>query len=327
MIDRTFNAHPNRTKALLALFREFSDTLRFHIEIHPSLLTPKIINILTDLPNELLHIEAGLQSLDDLVLTSSGRTGSSHSAIEALHHLKTCNRFEIHADLIAGLPHYTLSRIKKDVKELISISLDEIQLETLKLLPGTLMRHQAASFGITYAPLPPYELLSIPSMPPKALYEAQQLSRLLDGWYNHKSDWHKPFVQLTLEEPCFLDTFLSHLMQKQLLEQPLSAERRGLLLFDFCSKHHPTHLPNISAAWISAGYSLKKPPGQLAIPYKPPHNNHPNIRFYHLSTPSGDYWFGFDRTEERRKPAIVLQNFPTTLSDLIQENTQTSIFL
>jgi len=310
VLDRTFNANPKRTKALCALFREFTGTIRFHIEIHPAILTTSIIDILEDIPNGLLHIEAGIQSLDDHVLASSGRIGNSHSAIEAIRRLKACNRFEMHADLIAGLPNYTLSRLKEDIKKLISLGLDEIQLETLKLLPGTKMRNQAASFGISYAPLPPYEVLSTPSMPPEALYEALQLSRLLDGWHNGHSEWHKPFVQLTLDNSCFLDTFLHHLMQKQLLEQPLSAEHRGLLLYDFCRIHYPTFLPEISAAWIAAGYSLKKAPGLQAVPYKNLKNNNPDIQFYHLSAPSGNYWFGFDRKVERRKPVLTLRNKP-----------------
>ncbi|MCL2727535.1 MAG: DUF4080 domain-containing protein [Bacteroidales bacterium] len=310
ILDRTFNVNLKRTSSLLALFCEFSGVLRFHIEIHPALLTSNIINILSDLPNGLLHIEAGIQSLDDIVLESSGRVGNSHRSTQGIRLLKACNRFEIHADLIAGLPHYTLERIKKDVKELMSLQLDEIQLELLKLLPGTKMRDKASSLGIIYAPTPPYEVLATPSMSQEALYEVQQLSRLLDGWYNGKGEWRKPFVQLTLAESCFLDNFLHELMQKQLLEQPLSAERRGLLLYEFCAQHYPARLPEISVAWILAGFSLSKTPGKQAVLLKNQNDNNSQIRFYHLSVPTGDYWFGFDRTQERRKPAVVLRHPP-----------------
>jgi hypothetical protein len=212
--------------------------------------------------------------------------------------------------LIAGLPNYTLQHVKEDVKKLISLELAEIQLELLKLLPGTKMRNDAASMGIVYAPTPPYEVLSTSVMTPEMLHEAQQLSRLLDGWYNGGAAWRKPFVQLTLGESCFLDSFLRHLMQQELLEQPLSAERRGLLLYDFCSHHYPVYAPEISAAWIVAGYSLKKTPGQQAVPYKNQGNTSPDTQFYHLSTPAGGYWFGFDRSRERRRPYVILRHPP-----------------
>ena len=310
VLDRTFNARPKRTVELLSLFRAFSGKIRFHVEVHPSFLSSEIIDILRDLPCGLLHIEAGIQSLDDRVITLSGRMGNRQKMVQNLSLLKDNKRLEIHGDLIAGLPNYTLARLKEDVKELILLELDEIQLELLKVLPGTRMRKEAASLGIAYAPTPPYEVLATPTMTPEMLHEAQQLSRLLDGWYNGKSDWRKPFVQLTLAYPCFLDSFLHFLMHEQLLEQPLSMERRGLLLYDFCTTHYPIWLPEISAAWITAGYSLKKAPGQHAVPYRYHNQINPDIRYFHLTTPSGDYWFGFDRTQERRGPCVVLRDPP-----------------
>ena len=308
VLDRTFNANPKRAFALLALFREFAGVLRFHVEIHPALLTTEFISILHSLPNKLLHIEAGIQSMDDRVLALCGRMEKSSRAKEGLCLLTSCNRFEIHADLIAGLPNATLIRIKEDIKELMASGLDEIQLELLKVLPGTNMRTGATSLGIVYAPTPPYEVLATPSMTPQALYEAQQLSRLLDGWYNGNAVWRKPFIQLTLQEPCFLDIFLHSLMQKQRLEQPLSDEHRGILLYEFCYQHYPAYLPDISAAWIMAGYSLKKAPGLQATAYKT--HNHTGLKYYHLPYPMNDYWFGFDPRQERRKPAVILRHPP-----------------
>ena len=66
---------------------------------------------------------------------------------------------ETHADLIAGLPLYHLSEIFEDVRTLAEYGAGEIQLESLKLLPGTEMRRRAEELGIQYSPLPPYEVL------------------------------------------------------------------------------------------------------------------------------------------------------------------------
>ena len=63
---------------------------------------------------------------------------------------------ETHADLIAGLPLYHLSEIFEDVRTLAEYGAGEIQLESLKLLPGTEMRRRAEELGIQYSPLPPY---------------------------------------------------------------------------------------------------------------------------------------------------------------------------
>ena len=308
ILDRTFNAIPKRAIELLHLFKEFTGIFIFHIEIHPALLTPELKRVIASLPEGLIHVEAGVQSLDDRVLEVSGRIGNRADTLEGLRFLSSNPNFETHVDLIAGLPHYTLTHLIEDVKELMILRLDEIQLELLKLLPGTKMRKKAASLEITYAPTPPYEVLSTPAMPTEALNKAIQLSHLLDGWYNGKSDWREPFVLLVLQESHFLDAFLHELMKKQLLEQPLSMERRGLLLYEFCIKHYPSHLPEISVSWIRAGYSLKKGPGQQVIPCK--NGSKDDMRFYRLPTPSGDYWFGFDRKEERRRPCVIQRHPP-----------------
>ena len=44
---------------------------------------------------------------------------------------------ETHADLIAGLPLYRLDEIFEDIYTLAGYRAGEIQLESLKLLPGT----------------------------------------------------------------------------------------------------------------------------------------------------------------------------------------------
>ena len=73
---------------------------------------------------------------------------------------------ETHADLIAGLPLYHLSQIFDDVRTLAEYHAGEIQLESLKLLPGTEMRRRAEELGICYSPLPPYEVLQTREITP-----------------------------------------------------------------------------------------------------------------------------------------------------------------
>ena len=45
-----------------------------------------------------------------------------------------------------------------------------------------------------------------------------------------------------------------------ILNSPASLERRGLLLYNYCKKHHPESLSKVSLAWIETGFSLKKEP-------------------------------------------------------------------
>ena len=66
---------------------------------------------------------------------------------------------ETHADLIAGLPLYRLDEIFEDIRILAEFQAGEIQLESLKLLPGTDMRRRSNELGIQYSTMPPYEVL------------------------------------------------------------------------------------------------------------------------------------------------------------------------
>ena len=67
VLDRTFNYNNKRAKELLDLFRNYPD-ICFHLEIHPALLSEELKQELSTLPKDLLHLEAGIQSLKEPVL-------------------------------------------------------------------------------------------------------------------------------------------------------------------------------------------------------------------------------------------------------------------
>ena len=180
VLDRTFNYNTRRAKDLLELFLEFAPDIRFHLEMHPALLSEELKEELKRLPEGLLHLEAGIQSLREPVLVQSRRMGRLSDALEGLKFLCALPNMETHADLIAGLPLYQLSEIFEDIRVLAEYGAGEIQLESLKLLPGTEMRRRAEELGIQYSPFPPYEVLQTREINVDELQTARQLSRLLD---------------------------------------------------------------------------------------------------------------------------------------------------
>jgi hypothetical protein len=169
-----------------------------------------------------------------------------------------------HADLIAGLPLYTLCQIYEDVRTLAELEAGEIQLESLKLLPGTEMRNNAGQLGIRYSPLPPYEVLATNHITSSELQEARRLSRLLDAYYNTEA-WQLVTRRLITEEKDFLNLFLTFLTENNHIDQPMSLERRGELLYLFCKDHYPLYAAAVSEAWIEAGMSLRKLPAENVI--------------------------------------------------------------
>lgn len=313
VLDRTFNYNNKRAKELLDLFRNYPD-ICFHLEIHPALLSEELKKELSILPKGLLHLEAGIQSLKESVLLQSRRIGKLSDALEGLKYLCSLKNMETHADLIAGLPLYHLSEIFEDVHTLAEYGAGEIQLESLKLLPGTEMRRRAEELGIQYSPLPPYEVLQTREISVDELQTAHYLSRLLDGFYNTPT-WQGITRTLILENPSFLHEFLNHLVQTDVIDTPLSLERRGLILYDFCKSQYPDYLTQVSIAWIEAGMSLKKVPAERVRTKRqvPPENweveygsYRENLRlcFLPVDEEGHGYWFGFESEIQKIQPVF-----------------------
>ena len=288
VLDRTFNYNTRHAKALLELFRTYHPDIRFHLEIHPALLDEELKEELRRLPSGLLHLEAGIQSLREDVLQASFRKGGLDASLSGLRYLCSLPNMETHA----------------------------VQLESLKLLPGTAMRLHAAEWGIRYSPYPPYEVLQTDAITPDELQTARQLSRLLDAYYNTPA-WQEVTRQLILNEERFLHDFLAYLVTGNLIDQPMSLEKRGAVLYSYCKQAYPDFAPMVTRAWIEAGLSLKKEPAEhvqtkrLAPPawwqvtqgvYRP------DLRLCFL--PKGNpeeghgWWYGFESQIQKAEPVF-----------------------
>ncbi len=315
VLDRTFNYNPRRAKELLRLFLEFHPDIRFHLEIHPALLSEELKEELSLLPKGLLHLEAGIQSLREPVLEKSRRMGKLSDALDGLRFLCTLPNMETHADLIAGLPLYHLHEIFEDVRTLAGYAAGEIQLESLKLLPGTEMRRRAEELGIKYSPLPPYEVLQTHEISVSELQTARQLSRLLDGFYNTPA-WQTLTRELILNDEQFLHRFLAYLTKANLIDQPMSLEKRGLILYEFCKQNYPEYQIQAAIAWIEAGMSLKKLPAEKVWTKRqiPPATWNiiygeykESLRLCFLpADEKGEhgYWFGFESEIQKASPVF-----------------------
>lgn len=303
LLDRTFNYNIHYARQLLQLFQEFPG-MRFHLEMHPALLTDELKQELLRLPYGLLHLEAGIQSLRADVLAECHRKGRLEDALSGLKFLCSLPNMETHADLIAGLPLYRLQDIFSDIVTLASYNAGEIQLESLKVLPGTDMRRRASELGLVYSPYPPYEVLMTPHITPQELQTARYLSRLLDAFYNAKT-WQTVTRQLIIEQPDFLVRFLKHLQDLHVIDQPMALDRRGVILYEFCKSDYPDYVPLVAQAWIEGGLSLKKQPTEHVRTkhVSPPEEwnivfgeYHEQLRLCVYAPPGAkeSVWYGFD---------------------------------
>ncbi len=309
ILDRTFNANPKRAIELLSVFCKFPD-MNFHLELHPALLTEKMKTAIKKTPKGILHVEAGIQSLNDKVLEIAGRIGEKDKAIQGIEFLCSLKNVDTHTDLIAGLPYYSLSQIYEDVSTLISIGAHEIQLETLKLLPGTSMRNNADSLGIRYSRVSPYEVLETNWIKASELREAMALSRVLDVYYND-SPWYRLFNFMHSADCDFLKKITRFLIVNLFHNIPLSLEKQANILFKFTKINYPQLLLDCKIAWIINGLPIFKIPETKFEKLLSIDENACEIkfgeltsamRFYFFSENNEKHIFGFDRGLDQARP-------------------------
>ncbi len=187
LLDRTFNEPAARARQLLSmLIEEFSD-LRFHLEIDPGRLTRTFMDTLARAPAGQLKLEAGIQTFHPDAWRRMRRGTSPRRALNGLRALSAMPNLAVHADLIAGLPGANRASLRADIDTVIAAGPSELQLEILKVLPGTPLRDMAAAAGLVYAPDPPYEVLCSRDMLPADLADAAVWSRAIDWFYNTPS--------------------------------------------------------------------------------------------------------------------------------------------
>ena len=317
LLDRTFNYPPSRGAELLRLFREEFPELRFHLEIHPQCLNDDLRAELSQANPGQLHLEAGIQSLDPNVMRAIGRGGDPETVLEGIRFLCSCTAFETHVDLIAGLPEQNIESIFRDVSTLIASGPAEIQLEVLKVLPGTALRESPLSTGCVYSPDPPYDVMRTPLMSGEAILVARLLSRLLDLTYNHPA-LHPVIRHAQTEKPDMLKSLFSFFIERGLsLRKLYDLRDRFLLLAEFLANRNFEQSGKVLALqWLRFGYQPGVGPGKSAeaVEIVPDHakllSGDPDAaslrgtKFWKLCDESGNlHIFAFNRSIAMNKPA------------------------
>lgn len=277
LLDRTFNLPYERSCALLKMFREEFSDIHFHLEIHPQFLNDDLKEELLNANPGQLHLEAGIQTLDETVQPLIGRNSPPQKALAGLRFLSRSDRFETHADLLAGLPGQTLASLFRDIDTLLEVSPAEIQLEVLKVLPGTMLKKQSEMFGMIYAPQPPYDVMKTADMTPADILEARLASRLLDMLANHRA-LHRVLQSMQREQSGFFPVLLDFFKQKGLdLLRLYNLQSRFALLEEFMQNEYPQSRKELAYAWLEAGFSpcegaaaeavkLREFPAAVAVP-------------------------------------------------------------
>jgi radical SAM superfamily enzyme YgiQ (UPF0313 family) len=235
LVDRTFNYHPERARDIFRFILRHNKGSHFHFEIGAHLLDRETLVLLAKVPPGMFQFEIGVQSTLDTTLATIGRQVDRQRLEDNIAELHTLTRIDLHLDLIAGLPGENLTDFLGSLDRVMAGEPEHLQIEPVKLLPGSPLRSQAAELGIAFDPNPPYTVLETPDLSLSDLQLLKNLSRILDQSWNHGR------LKLTLQQLGSIEASFAAGLKKLtawwqgqgLFRHPLSQEGIFLASWDF----------------------------------------------------------------------------------------------
>jgi hypothetical protein len=221
--------------------------------------------------------------------------------------------FETHVDLLAGLPEQSFPGLLDDTAQLVGLGPAEIQLELLKVLPGTELAREAGDRRLVFSPVPPYEVLRTPGFSSGELAQAEKLSRLLDRFHNPPP--LRPVFQCLVPDARHLGELLATTDEAGMLDAPVSLKRRLDLLAELTAAE-PAAREQTQLAWFRQGLSPDaapwpshswpgEPPEDASVLEGEPPADFRRVRVRHLPAGEREYWFVYDRSVTPHRPVCV----------------------
>ncbi|MEI8243974.1 MAG: DUF4080 domain-containing protein, partial [bacterium] len=185
-LDRSLNASEPPACGLLDFFlARHPGRLQLHFEIMPCRLTEPLRQRLAAFPPGVLHLEVGVQTLNESVARNIGRRVPNGTVLETLDFLSRATRATVHADLIFGLPGEDAASFAAGFDRLVrAFDFPELQVNLLKRLPGTPLANEPRFAGLVFNPHPPYELLAGDALDFAAICRLQQFARCWELVHN-----------------------------------------------------------------------------------------------------------------------------------------------
>lgn len=189
LIDRSFNFNPHSIEIMSYIKEVDEGHTTFHLEIHPSLIDDKFIDLVKSSRPKLFQFEIGLQTTSDKTANEIKRAGSYEEIKDVCLKIQNTSS-HVHMDLIAGLPYEDLPSLEKSFNDLYEIGPDKIQLGFLKLLKGSRLRALKEDYGYKFFPKAPYEVISNKWMTYKDIIEVKAVESMVDKYYNEGYFYH-----------------------------------------------------------------------------------------------------------------------------------------
>lgn len=183
-IDRTWNSHKERAKAIIQNIFENPSSTCFHFEAAGDLFDEELLELISKLPTGAIQFEIGIQSTNKKALEAACRTTDFSRLSENVKRLAQFRNMHIHLDLIAGLPYEDLTSFGKSFDDVFQLRPDMLQLGFLKLLHGSGLRLSMYEYEILANEFSPYEVLSTKWLSYADLGLLKVIEETLEMFYN-----------------------------------------------------------------------------------------------------------------------------------------------
>lgn len=184
LVDRTFNFNAERSREIFRFILENNINSHFHFEIGAHMLDALTLDLLEKVPAGMFQFEIGVQSTVPETLQNIERPVSMERLAENIKRLRKCGNIHLHLDLIAGLPGENYEQFCQSIDWTSELHPHHLQLEPVKLLPGSPLRNQAEELKIRFDPNPPYTVLETPELSFEELERLRGIGRLTDLLWN-----------------------------------------------------------------------------------------------------------------------------------------------
>ncbi|HHX36541.1 MAG TPA: B12-binding domain-containing radical SAM protein [Clostridiaceae bacterium] len=240
-VDRSFNASPQRAKAIWAYLIESykpGQRTRFHFEIEADLMDPESLALLSQAPPHLFQFEIGVQTTNPAVLRTIKRQQDNDHVAEVVNAIRTRCNIHLHLDLIAGLPGEDMDSLRRSFNDVYKLKPDVIQLGFLKILKGTPMETVARERGFAWRNSPPYEVIASDAMDYNDILSLKCIETVLDRFYNQPwlAEVLEPIVASYAEPFSFYEEMAQHAVLHNLLYRRVAAEEWYAELLRFGQK-------------------------------------------------------------------------------------------
>lgn len=202
-VDRTFNCNREHARAVWEYIREHDNGItNFHFEIAADLLEEEELTLLSQMRPGLVQLEIGVQSANPDTLREINRHADMDRLRETVDRIRRGGNVHIHLDLIAGLPFEDYDSFGHSFDVVYAMGAQQLQLGFLKVLKGSPMYGKAGGYGISYASLPPYEVLYSKWISYGEICRLKKIEEMVELYYNSNQFTHTlPALEQAFESP------------------------------------------------------------------------------------------------------------------------------